>query len=245
MTRHKPPLFVIALAIVLGLTGCVNQPVVVVPSPTAAPQPAVAAIDQVLQAPQEWSGRTLELIAPVFHSEQERVLTLGPMEADQVEPTAQNSIWLAEPLPQSVQAKLGQGRTMLRLQGKLSPPGAYGQDQRYSYQFSATQVEVLQPERSTIANLALNPHALDRILLQLSGTLLVQSDTVLLVDRVASGGVPLADAQQLKLPPDAVGDAIRERLQSSGAVRWGKVEVLGWWQDGKLIPLQIDVEPKR
>ncbi len=223
-------------ALLLGFgTACApNQPA---PLPRVVTPEAnvVVPLPAVLEAPQQWSGRTITLIAPVWHHSEGRVLALASPSAQ----GAKAAIWLAQPLPEDVQGELRQGTSLLKLQGVLSPSGAYGTEQRFPYQFTADRAAALIPERTTIANLALNPRALDQILLRLTGTLLARPDAALLVDEVSEGGVPLASAKQLKVPHSAIDQTVLESFKSAGDVRWGAVEIVGWWQNGALTPLTI------
>jgi hypothetical protein len=231
-------LIVLACAL-LVLSACAAPPT---PEPTAtAPsREASAVLSDVLDAPQRWSGQQIVLVAPVRATSDERVLTMQPRAPA---PSRSDEIWLAEPLPAAVLDELDAGIGVIRARGTLSPPGAYGRDQQHTYQFVAQEVTVLQPEPTTIANLARNPQALDRVLLRVRGTLLAQPNDALLVEDVSESGVPTAASRQIKLSRSAIDAAALEALQTSGEVRWGAVEVVGWWQDGTLIPLAIDSDP--
>ncbi len=222
------------LLLALGTACAQNRPA---PLPQVATQEAnvVVPLPAVLDAPQQWSGRTITLIAAVEPETGDRVLT----RSSPSEGAPEAGIWLAQPLPEDVRRDLQQGPGLLKLHGVLSPPGAYGTEQRFPYQFTADSATALTPERSTIANLALNPHALDQIVLRLSGTLLVRPDAALLVDEVSEGGVPASGASQIKVPRSALDQRLLEGFKSAGDVRWGAVEIVGWWQNGALTPLLI------
>lgn len=195
--------------------------------------PAVLALPALLAAPQQWSGQPVTLIAPLPAGADHRVLALPASSG------SGQGLWLAQPLPGDVLAALTGETRFLKLQGTLSPPGAYGSQQQYVYQFTAERAAALKPEPTRIDNLALNPGALDNVLLRLQGTLLKRTDGALLVDRVSEGGVPEASGQQLKLAAGAVDQALAAELKTAGDVRWGAVEVIGWWQGGRLTPLTI------
>ncbi len=223
-------------ALLLGFgTACApNQPA---PLPRVVTQEAdvIVPLPAVLEAPQQWSGRRITLVAPVQSDGGGRVLSSASPSAHG--PKA--SIWLAEPLPEDVRRNLRQGTGLLKLHGVLSPPGAYGAEQQFPYQFTASRAATLVTERTTITNLALNPGALDQILLRLTGTLLARPDAALLVEKVSEGGVPLGSAKQLKVPHSAIDQTLLESFRSAGDVRWGTVEIVGWWQNGALTPLII------
>lgn len=226
-------LAVCALLLGLGTACAPNQPAPLPQVPTQAAN-VVLLLPDLLEAPQQWSGRTITLIAPAQPGG-DRVLASAAPSAGKVEP----GIWLAQPLPEDVRRDLRQGTGLLKLHGVLSPPGAYGTEERFPYQFTADRTAVLVPERTTIANLALNPAALDQLLLRLTGTLLVRPDAALLVDEVSEGGVPTASAKQLKVPRSAIDPTLLQAFKSAGDVRWGTVEIVGWWQKGALTPLMI------
>ncbi len=215
-----------------------NQPA---PLPAASPPAAnvVVALPAVLAEPQRWSGQELTLITPVYDDGENRLLTV-PLPANATNVDETKAFWLAQPLPNEVRQRLTVGNSIVKLRGVLSPPGAYGQEQRFAYQFVADQATGIAPERTTIANLALNPRALDQILLRLEGTLLAGPDAALLVDEVGAGGVPKASGHQIKLARDALNPALLQSLSEAGNVRWGKVEAIGWWQNGTLTPLVIN-----
>jgi hypothetical protein len=178
------------------------------------------------------------VIAPLIIRDELRALAPLRTEADPA-----RMIWLADAPPADLVNELGDS-ALARLTGRLSPPGAYGVEQRSPYQFSAASIEALNPERTTIANLALNPGALDGMALRLDGTLLAQPGGALLVDEVSESGVPTSGAHQIKLDPATLDEAVLAELQQSGDVRWGPVEVVGWWQDRTLTPFSIVARPR-
>lgn len=235
-----PRILLILLSSVMALvwTACASTPPPTLPTPTIV-RTEVVALPALLAAPQQWSGKPIVLIAPVQMRGDDRVLAFEPPSAEASPDQTRNMVWLADPLPPTVQEALPNKQGVIKLQGTLSPPGAYGREQRFTYQFSAKAVQVLQPERTTLANLAENPRALDQILLQVEGTLLVQSDTALLTDAVSTGGVPTAQGRQIKLPRTSITNEVVDGLKPSGDVRWGAVRLIGWWQDGTMLPLSV------
>jgi len=193
-----------------------------------------------MQRPEQLSGRELRLIA-VVHKADPHVLSpylIGAGEDSTVPDDPRLTLWLAEALPVTVASGLSDDATVLRLRGRLSPPGAYGANAKYTYQFSADDAAVLRPEQTTIASVAANPHALDAVLVTLNGVLLTAPEGALLLDAVGDGGVPAADARQIKLR-DLAPDQIPDSLRQSGDARYGPVEVVGWWRDQVLTPLII------
>jgi hypothetical protein len=208
-------------------------------APTTAP-PVLLTVEQLTRQPEQWVGQDITLVAPVAGNDRRVLSSYLIVSTEGVQPPtdADLTIWLAEPLPITVTRDMDEAGSVLRLRGRLSPPGAYGPDGSLPYQFSAEQAMVTQPETSTVAAVAANPHALDRVLLQIEGILLTTSDGALLTDQITEGGVPTADAQQIKLP-DLPAAQIPASLRQSGAVRYGHVEVVGWWQDRTLTPFII------
>lgn len=231
------------ILVIFVLSGCGATPAPTLPTPTIVPREAVVALPELLAEPQRWSGQSLVLIAPVSAGKTERVLTTQPTRDPAAQPAPGTALWLAQPLPETISSQLGTGG-VARLRGTLSPPGAYGPDQQFTYQFSAERADLLQPERTTLVNLADNPGALDRILLRLEGTLLVEQESALLVDQVSLGGVPTANGRQIKLPRAAIDVQVISRLNQSGDVHWGAVQMIGWWQDGMFMPFSITTTDK-
>ncbi len=221
------------------LAACASEPPPALPTPTVPPRMVLMPVGAVLAEPQRWSGQRITVVSPVLLTGDDRVLT--SMLLDTTRSTAGQTgqaIWLEQPVDDTIRSRLSDGAGVLKIRGKLSPPGAYGRDQRFAYQITAEEIDVLQPERTTLINLTQNPHTLDRILLRVQGILLSQQDSALLVDQVSEGGVPTG-AHQIKLPSAAFDQSLLNQLNSSGSVRWGAVEVLGWWQDGTLTPFKI------
>ena len=177
----------VLVLLLLLLTACAVQRPGPLPLPSATQREETLTLQTLLSEPQRWSGQPITLITPALLSESEQLLTSRPARTSQ---TARTSIWLADAPSDTVRDQLNNGAGYLKLRGGLSPPGAYGRDQRFTYQFVADEIDVLDPERTTIANLADNPRAMDGVLLAVSGTLLLRGDSALLVDRVSAGAVP-------------------------------------------------------
>jgi hypothetical protein len=217
---------------------CASEAPPALPTPSIVPQAVVLPITAVLSEPQRWSGQELTIVAPLALQGDDRVLLADAESTGELATIVPaQAIWLAEAPPEAIRSAVLNGNTILKIRGKLSPPGAYGRDQRFPYQISAAQIETLQAERTTIANLAQNPHSLDRILLSVEGTLLAEPSSALLTDQVSEGGVPTG-LHQIKLRGISPDRSLLDRMQSSGEVRWGKVQMIGWWQDGTLTPFK-------
>lgn len=225
------------LPLLLLLCACAGQAPAPLPSSAQPGREETLTLAVLLGEPQRWSGQHITLIAPALLSPSERILTtrLGPTASSN-----DTSLWLADAPPELVMEQLNDGAGFLKLRGRLSPPGAFGLDQRFTYQFVADELAVLVPERTTVANLADNPRAIDRVLLAVSGTLLLRGESALLVDHVSSGGVPQTAARQIKLPRGAIDAAAVSGFRRSGDVSWGPVRVVGWWQNAGITPFSVE-----
>ena len=227
------------LALTLVLAGCRSEapPLVI---QTAEVDAGVVSIPALLDEPARWSGQLVTLIAPLAGGPQGRVLVpfLPADETNSSTPDTGRAVWLAEPLPAPVAAQVGEGPIVLKLRGRLSPPGAYGTEGSFPYQFSAQSASLLLPERTTLPNLAANPHSLDSVVLEIEGSLLADAEGAILADEAAPGGIPTSAARQIKLRR-TWDDAALEELQQRGDVRYGPVVVVGWWQAGLMTPFMI------
>ena len=229
------------------LAGCANdrRPT---PLPTAAlatpALPATLSLPALMTAPEQWSGRPITLIAPLASATGNRVLVpgLGVNGTALAIDDGKRSLWLAEPLPEQMTSQLKDGLNVLKLRGMLSPPGAYGSDGRFPYQFAVDTAAINEPERTVIANLADNPRALEGVLLRVQCFILATADGILLVDELSEGGVPSARARQIKLR-DVPDRQLFNQLQQSGEVRYGAVTVTGWWTDGAMTAFEIIPSP--
>lgn len=184
----------------------------------------------LMSAPEQWVGRQVTLIALITGDRDPRILGTAAGGDNQ-------QLWLAEPLPQATTAKLSKDTAVLKLRGKLSPPGGYGPDAKFPYQFAAESAVVVEVGRPSLQALAANPRAFDRTALALDGTLIATGGSAILADDVSPGGVPAANAHQIKLRQ--VDSAALTGLRRQGEVRFGAVSILGWWQDGTLDPFSI------
>lgn len=229
--------FILAVLAIL-FAGCASGPPPALPIPTALPPTPVLSISDVLAEPQRWSGQEIIVIALAGGQGANQVLTASLGNSDPTAVSPDQALWLAEPLPAELQSQAQAGDNIVKVRGSLSPPGAYGRDQQFPYQLRAEQIEVLAPERTTLANLAQNPQALNQVLLTVEGTLLTQQNSALLTDQVSEGGVPTGQ-HQIKLSRTTIDQAVFDKLNSSGEVRWGEVQVVGWWQNATLTPFKM------
>ncbi len=223
------------LVLALFLSACSSGTVPATPTAAVA-KPGRVTSAELFADPQRWVGEPLTVISPATLLAEHAVLV------PQLGPPGDAAIWLGGALPAEVAQALGAGPAVVKAQGELGPPGAYGPDGRYPYQLTITAISVVQPERTTLANLVANRGALDQVLLEVHGTLLSAPPTLLLADQVGPGGVPDAGAAQIKLPalPD---QAVLGRLGAHGSVRYGAVRVIGWLAGGVLTPWLVVAEP--
>ncbi len=212
---------------------------------TVVVKPAVVGLPTLLDNPQSFVGRSLVLISPVAVSSGSVQIVSGfHYEGQELRPlkAAPSTVWLSGSIPEGVKTKLASGVGYLKVRGRLGPPGAYGPDTRYPYQFTVTESSILVPDTTTLINLTTNSHALNDVLLNVSGTLLTTKDGAILTEQTGSGGIPRNDARQIKLH-GLLEPQIVQRLASSGDVHYGPVNVVGWWHDGSLAPFVIQSAP--
>jgi hypothetical protein len=198
-------------------------------------KPATLSLVDLMAAPEQWVGKKVTVIAPIRGGKGSR--ELGIASTGTQSSNAAPSLWLANPLPEGVAAELPDGLGYLKLAGTLSPPGAYGTDGRFPYQFAAETAAALEAGRTTLQHLTANPHTFDGTVLDLSGILIAAPDGALLTDNISPGGVPGADARQIKLRMASTEGL--PGLQTRGDVRYGPVMLSGWWQNNVLTPFEI------
>ncbi len=157
----------------------------------------------------------------------------------------EEQIWLAADAANTLESRLypaGDLRYAVVLaRGRLEGPGAYGPGGSYRYQLRDPSVQALAPQETTIAVLLESPAAYDGQLVRIVGALLARDDAALLVEQLGAGGLPAPGARQIKLRAPLRDRALVERLQSAGGgtVRFGQVQIEGFWRNGTLLPLAI------
>lgn len=160
-------------------------------------------------------------------------------------PTDGLAIWLegVPPLPPEVQATpVGDaGYALVQARGQLEGPGRFGPDGGYSFRMVAPALEPLSVRELSMPLLLQNSALYEGQAVHLSGQLLADRDSALLVEQLGAGGVPADSALQLKLaiPPrdPALVQALRQA--GSGDVRFGPVAITGLWRGGRLYPLLV------
>ena len=125
--------------------------------------------------------------------------------------------------------------------GTLSEPGAYGPSGIYRRQLRDAMLTVIVPEETSVANLQDNTGYYEGRVVRVNGGIVTRDTSAVLVDRLGSGGVPQPAARQVKLRWTADDTALLAQLNSApgGKVRFGQVQIEGYWHNGTLIALAI------
>lgn len=157
----------------------------------------------------------------------------APLSSDPAE-----QLWLGDtPVPPAVAAA---SNAAVLAQGVLEGPGSYGPGGRFAYRLMGGLLTALTPLDLTPQELLAKAFVYDGQLVRVRGALLLSAQSSLLVERLNAGGIPPADARLIKLAPPFRDEALRARLPgASGAVRYGPVEIEGFWRGGALLPLVI------
>lgn len=129
------------------------------------------------------------------------------------------------------------------VRGRVEGPGAYGAGGAYRYQIAAPRIEPIALQETTIAELLDQPATAEGRFVQIVGGLLARETSSLLVDRLGPGGLPEPKARQVKLRAPLRDQELLGRLAgpSGGAVRFGQVQIEGFWRGGTLAPLSITI----
>lgn len=127
-------------------------------------------------------------------------------------------------------------------QGRWLSAGLYGPGGAWSYALESPRLQAFEPETVDLAAL-LRDNRYEGMVVRVQANLIVASGTSLLVDAIGPGGVPVSTARQIKVLYGERDEPMLERLARSGSVRYGSVEVIGRWQQGRLEPLLITPLP--
>jgi len=155
-----------------------------------------------------------------------------------------NQIWLGA----GIETNEGRLRSAGKLQfapaqvhGRLEGPGAYGPSSSYRYQIIGPSINVIAAQETTIGDLLDHSAGYENRLVRLVGSLIAHDSSALLVDQLGTGGLPMPKARQLKLRAPLQDHALLARLKgvSGGTIRFGQVQIEGFWRAGVLIPLSI------
>jgi hypothetical protein len=228
----------LTLALLLILAACGGRQA---PAPTPPPAPTVPSVGEILAAPTPGLVRTVGymLSTPDGAALVDGLRLTGP---GAPEPLGAGAIWLgrapalpAEP-PPTTAGELSY--VIVEAAGRLEGPGSYGPGGRYSYALAEPALKARSPRDLTLPLLLSNSGLYEGQPVRLQAQLLVSPGTALLIERLGPGGVPEAQALQVKLaaPPDEVA---LSGLQGAGRVRYGPVEVVGLWRAGTLYPMAI------
>jgi hypothetical protein len=153
-------------------------------------------------------------------------------------------IWIGNTAPASMQPLTTTGAIQMAVvlaQGRLDGPGAYGPNGAYRYQLGDPRFQTIPLAETSITNLLDNPSVYSGRYIRINGALLSSATASVLVDKLGPGGVPDAAARQIKVRSPIRDSALLEHLQqsSNGSVRFGNVQIEGFWVDRFLIPLKI------
>ncbi len=223
MRKH---LFVL-LILLLGLHGC------------AAPPPPLLA--DLVAAP---STGAQTMVAILYRDDQgARLVSSLSVSADRPVPLdpPEQQVWLGgldPPANLNLREQDGVQYGLVVAQGAWLPAGQYGPGGRWLYALDSPRLQPIVPETVDLASLLRDRRYQQRIV-RVTATLIVSSGASLLVDEVGLGGIPSATALQIKLTGGDRDQAALDRLQRSGPVHYGPVEVIGRWQAGRLEPLLI------
>jgi hypothetical protein len=154
-----------------------------------------------------------------------------------------NQIWLGGEIGTKLKAQLRAAGPFqfapVRMRGLLEGPGAYGPNHSYRYQLVRPGIEVIAAQETTIADLLDHSAGYESRLVRLVGNLIVGNSSALLVDQLGAGGLPMPKARQIKLRAPLQDQELLGQLKgvSGGAIRFGRVQIEGFWRAGVLIPL--------
>jgi hypothetical protein len=157
----------------------------------------------------------------------------------------ENQIWLGAGIGTTLKGQLRAAGELqfatVRARGRLEGPGGYGPNNRYRYQIKDPSIELLAARETTIGNLLDDPAGNEGWLVRLNGGLIARDSSALLVEQLGPGGLPAPKARQIKLRAPLHDRELLGRLKGApgGAIRFGQVQVEGFWRGGTLIPLSI------
>lgn len=226
----------------LALAGCAEEagtpPELATPS--LAPAPSFQLLSEVLAAPS--TRRAVTAVGYYYLGRDGAVLVDGlSFSGDELRPLGaepMQQLWLGDaPVPADV-ARAGYAPALA--QGILEGPGRYGPGGRFAFQLAGVSLQPLAPIDLTLQELLAKAFVYDGQLVRVRGALLLSPQSSLLVERLDEHGIPPGEARQVKLLPPFRDEALRARLPgASGLVRYGPVEVEGFWRRGALLPLGI------
>lgn len=238
----RPMRHFLSIILLLALSGCAAAQSGVAATPP--PQPTVPGVAEALsESPAGhfvaigylyMTGQGASLVNRLSFSQGE-----APVPLDQP-----GAIWLPDPPPipadTAIESRGDVRYLIVRAQGRISAVGSYGPDGSYPYQLSEVLLEPLSVRAISIPLLLANSGIYDNQPVRMEGQILLSGSTALLVESLGSGGVPLADATQIKLLGPIDDDArLHAQLSAGGAARYGPVTIIGIWRRSGLYPLAI------
>lgn len=158
---------------------------------------------------------------------------------------ADEQVWLAPESIVALDAALataGEARLVACLiSGVLEGPGNFGPGGRYRFLLRQPTFEPLAPLEASIGTLFEQPATYQSRLIRLTGALVVLPDSALLVEQIGADGLPASNARQVKLAKPFRDQWLLEQLRrsTSGTVRYGQVQIEGYWRGQLLTPMAI------
>lgn len=131
---------------------------------------------------------------------------------------------------------------MVIAQGDWQPDGQYGPGGVWPHALASPRLQPFTPATVALADL-LSDTRYEGQVVRLRAALIVSTGASLLVEEIGPGGVPAATARQVKLLYGERDQALLERLQASGAARFGYVDAIGRWKQGRFEPLLLTLAP--
>ncbi len=131
--------------------------------------------------------------------------------------------------------------TVVLAQGVLDGPGSFGPQGIYRWQLKSSRLIAQTAEEMRLPALIQHMQELDMRLLRVSGTILLNKDSALLIDELGPGGIAAATAYQVKLRWLHTHDQILEQLQllPGSDIHSGPVQIEGYMLNGRLVPLSV------
>lgn len=232
------------LIMLLAACGDLGPP----PPPTPSPL-AFTPIDRALAGSPRSASTQLTTIGYVLVDQDgaRLVESLSVSASPTPQPLADASaqLWLGADTPSAIAGSLrragGLRYALVVARGRLEGPGSYGPDGAHRYQLTAPQLQPLVPDETSIAELADRAKASAARPVRVVGALLAHGKEALLVERLGNGGLPDAQARQIKLRAPLRDTRLLDQLQraAGGSLRYGQVQIEGLWQGGMLTPLSI------
>lgn len=214
------------------------------PLPTPPPAPTVPAVGELVAAAAPGAVTT---VGYLYTTAEGSVLadSLGAGANGAPAPAEGLSVWVesspALPPGSSTSLEGGASYALVEARGALEGPGQFGPGGRYAFRMVAPALKPLSVRELTIPLLLQNSGLYEGQPVHIQGQLIADAESAILVERLGRGGVPEADALQLKLAAPPRDPAVAAGLSpaGSGKVRYGPVDITGLWRAGRLYPLYV------